>query len=110
MVVPGATVSDEYTWISKLFWAAARPLAASIRPKTNSDRALGNIRVLYAKGKRLDRDLALAVAHLECMFVGTAAQYERARRQALANDQLIAVQNHLSVPILWGLWAPWPWF
>ena len=47
----------------------------------------------------------------KCMYVGTAAQFERARRQQLANDQLIAVQDHLSVPILdWGLWAPWPWF
>jgi len=46
----------------------------------------------------------------KCMFVGTAAQYERARQQELANDQLIAVQEHLSVPILWQLWAPWPWF
>ena len=46
----------------------------------------------------------------KCMFVGTAAQYERARRQELANDQLVAVQEHLSVPILWELWAPWPWF
>jgi hypothetical protein len=47
----------------------------------------------------------------KCMYVGTAAHYERARRQQLANDQLIAVQDHLSVPILdWGIWAPWPWF
>jgi hypothetical protein len=44
----------------------------------------------------------------KCMYVGTAAQYERARRQQLANDQLIAAQDELSVPILWELWAPWP--
>ncbi len=45
-----------------------------------------------------------------CMYVGSAAQYERARRQQLANDQLVAVQDHVSVPILWELWVPWPSF
>jgi len=42
----------------------------------------------------------------KCMYVGTAAQYERARQQQLAGDQLIAVQDNLVVPILWDLWAP----
>ena len=40
----------------------------------------------------------------KCMYVGTAAQYEQARQQRLANDQLVAVQDHMSVPILWELW------
>ena len=42
----------------------------------------------------------------KCMYVGTAAQYERARQQQLAGDQLRAVQDNLVVPILWDLWAP----
>jgi hypothetical protein len=46
----------------------------------------------------------------KCMYVGTAAQFERARQQQLESDQLVAFQDHLSVPILWDLWAPWPWF
>jgi hypothetical protein len=41
----------------------------------------------------------------KCLYVGTAAQYELAREKQLVNNQLIAVQDHLSVPILWELWG-----
>jgi hypothetical protein len=46
----------------------------------------------------------------KCLYVGTAAQYEQAREKQLANDQLIAAQDNLSVPILWGLWGDWSGF
>jgi hypothetical protein len=44
----------------------------------------------------------------KCLYVGTASQYEQARQMRLANDQRMAVQDHLSVPIPWGLRGSWP--
>jgi hypothetical protein len=67
----------------------ARKLAPQVRD--------GRLYYVYA-----DPDLC------KCLFVGSAAQYQQARQKQLANDQLIAIQDHLSVPILWGLWGDWP--
>lgn len=44
----------------------------------------------------------------KCLYVGTAAQYEQARKKKLANDEVVAVQDNQSVPIFWGLWGDWP--
>ncbi len=44
----------------------------------------------------------------KCLYVGTAAQYEQAREKQLANDEVVAVQDNLSVPIFWGPWGDWP--
>ncbi len=44
----------------------------------------------------------------KCLYVGTATQYEQAREKQLANDEVVAVQDNLSVPIFWGPWGDWP--
>jgi hypothetical protein len=44
----------------------------------------------------------------KCLYVGTAAQYEQARKNKLASDVMVAVQDNQSVPIFWGLWGDWP--
>jgi hypothetical protein len=44
----------------------------------------------------------------KCLYVGTAAQYQRVLDARLENEQLQAVQDHVEYydPILWSLWAP----
>ena len=81
----------------------------------DSGEKLANLRLLTPARRLVSRERNGKLYYVyadpdlcKCMYVGTAAQYERARRQQLANDQLIAVQDHLSVPILEDLWAPWP--
>jgi hypothetical protein len=47
----------------------------------------------------------------KCLYVGTAAQYQLLLDKRLENDQLLARQDHLDDDaVIWGLWAPWPWF
>ena len=47
MVVPGATVSEPYTWISKLFWAATGAAAERIALKASAGRLLQAMARLY---------------------------------------------------------------
>jgi hypothetical protein len=50
-------------------------------------------------------------AMCKCLYVGTPAQYERVLEKRLANEQLVAQQEHLNDDaVIWALWAPWPWF
>jgi hypothetical protein len=50
-------------------------------------------------------------AMCKCLYVGTPEQYQRAIEQRLANEQLVAQQEHLNDDaVIWPLWAPWPWF
>ena len=48
----------------------------------------------------------------KCLYVGTAAQYQGVLDKRLENEQLQALQDHVEYydPVLWSLWAPWPWF
>jgi hypothetical protein len=47
----------------------------------------------------------------KCLYVGTATQYQLALEKRLADEQLVAMQEHRDDDVLlWGLWAPWPWF
>ena len=45
----------------------------------------------------------------KCLYVGTAAQYERVLAKRLENEQLEALGDHVDYydPVLWWLWAPW---
>jgi len=43
----------------------------------------------------------------KCLYVGTPAQYQLALEKRLANDELVALQEHQDDASLWGLWAPW---
>ncbi len=47
----------------------------------------------------------------KCLYVGTSTQYQLAVEKRLANEELVAMQEHWEDDaILWALWAPWPWF
>ena len=48
----------------------------------------------------------------KCLYVGTAAQYQGVLDKRLENEQLQALRDHVEYydPVLWSLWAPWPWF
>jgi hypothetical protein len=47
----------------------------------------------------------------KCLYVGTAAQYQLALEKRLKDDQLVAVEEHRNDDaVIWGIWAPWPWF
>ncbi len=46
----------------------------------------------------------------KCLYVGTAAQYQRVLDKRLANDQLQAIQDHVDYydySALWALWESW---
>jgi hypothetical protein len=44
----------------------------------------------------------------KCLYVGTPTQYQRALEKRLANEELVALQEHQDDdPTLWDLWAPW---
>jgi len=44
----------------------------------------------------------------KCLYVGTPTQYQLALEKRLANEELVALQEHQDDDaILWGLWAPW---
>jgi hypothetical protein len=46
-----------------------------------------------------------------CLYVGTAAQYQVALEKRRESEQLVAMQEHLDDDgVIWNLWAPWPWF
>jgi len=46
----------------------------------------------------------------KCLYVGTATQYQVALEKRLANEELVAMQEHQEDDaLLWALWAPWPW-
>ena len=47
----------------------------------------------------------------QCLYVGTAVQYQLALEKRLESDQLVAMQEHLDDDaVTWTLWAPWPGF
>jgi len=46
----------------------------------------------------------------KCLYVGTATQYRIALEKRMANEELVAMQEHQEDDaLLWALWAPWPW-
>jgi hypothetical protein len=46
-----------------------------------------------------------------CMYVGTAAQYQVALERRRESEQLVAMQELLDDDSdVWNIWAPWPWF
>jgi hypothetical protein len=50
-------------------------------------------------------------AMCKCLYVGTPAQYQRVLERRLANEQLVAQQEHVNDDaVIWALWAPWRWF
>jgi len=46
-----------------------------------------------------------------CLYVGTAAQYQVALEKRRESEELVAMQQHLDDDSdVWNIWAPWPWF
>ena len=45
-----------------------------------------------------------------CLYVGTAAQYQVALEKRRESEQLVAMQELDDDSVVWDLWAPWPWF
>ena len=45
-----------------------------------------------------------------CLYVGTAAQYQVALEKRRESEQLVAMQELDDDSVIWDLWAPWPWF
>ncbi len=46
-----------------------------------------------------------------CLYVGTAAQYQVALAKRRESEELVAMQQHLDDDSdVWNIWAPWPWF
>jgi len=45
----------------------------------------------------------------KCLYVGTAADYQRALQKRQADDELVALYDNREV-FDWGLWGAWPWF
>jgi len=48
----------------------------------------------------------------KCLYVGNPAQYQAALEKHTANQQLVAMQQHVedNESVVWSIWAPWPWF
>ncbi len=63
---------------------------------------------------RRDGQLAYVYADpavCKCLYVGTPAQYQRVIEKRLEKDELVAAQQGLDDnPVIWAIWAPWPWF
>ncbi|HEY7041193.1 MAG TPA: hypothetical protein VID28_20150 [Methylomirabilota bacterium] len=48
----------------------------------------------------------------KCLYVGSPDQYQAALERHTANQQLVAMQQHVveDESVVWSIWAPWPWF